>query len=135
MTTWSRHSCRIAPISRSGQVVATNPAHAVRGPKHIVRRGKTSVLTGDQAPGRFISVKSTFMSKRALNAGKTQLWDGCRPDSQPGCPTISASTSSRDVDEIRKSSNPGAPGDATLSVCMSSTWFRVMGGWGSSSAT
>ena len=32
-----------------GQVVAVNPAHAVRGPKHVVRRGKTPVLTEDQA--------------------------------------------------------------------------------------
>ncbi len=28
----------------TGQIVATNPAHAVRGPKHSVRKGKTSVL-------------------------------------------------------------------------------------------
>jgi len=32
-----------------GQVLAVNPAHAVRGPKHVVRRGKTPVLTVDQA--------------------------------------------------------------------------------------
>jgi site-specific recombinase XerD len=32
-----------------GQVLAGNPAHAVRGPKHVVRRGKTPVLTEDQA--------------------------------------------------------------------------------------
>ena len=32
-----------------GQVVAQNPAHAVRGPKHIVKRGKTSVLSPDEA--------------------------------------------------------------------------------------
>ena len=32
-----------------GQVLATNPAHAVRGPKHVVRRGKTPFLTEDQA--------------------------------------------------------------------------------------
>jgi site-specific recombinase XerD len=32
-----------------GQVLALNPAHAVRGPKHVVRRGKTPVLTADQA--------------------------------------------------------------------------------------
>lgn len=32
-----------------GQVVATNPAHSVRGPKHVVKRGKTPVLTADQA--------------------------------------------------------------------------------------
>src|SRR3954462_4607757 len=33
----------------TGQVVATNPAHSVRGPKHVVRRGKTPVLTADEA--------------------------------------------------------------------------------------
>jgi integrase/recombinase XerD len=32
-----------------GQVVAINPAHAVRGPKHVLKRGKTPVLTADQA--------------------------------------------------------------------------------------
>ena len=41
-------------------------------------------------------------------------------ESPPDRPTIAGSTSSRDVDEIRKSTNPGAPGDATLSNCMSS---------------
>src|ERR1017187_5129973 len=33
----------------TGQIVATNPAHAVRGPKHVVKTGKTTVLTGEQA--------------------------------------------------------------------------------------
>jgi site-specific recombinase XerC len=28
----------------TGQVVATNPAHSVHGPKHVVKRGKTTVL-------------------------------------------------------------------------------------------
>ena len=32
-----------------GQVIATNPAHSVRGPKHVVKTGKTTVLTGEQA--------------------------------------------------------------------------------------
>lgn len=32
-----------------GQILALNPAHAVRGPKHVVRRGKTPFLTEDQA--------------------------------------------------------------------------------------
>jgi site-specific recombinase XerD len=31
-----------------GQVVDSNPAAAVRGPKHVVKRGKTPVLSGDQ---------------------------------------------------------------------------------------
>jgi site-specific recombinase XerC len=33
----------------TGHVVATNPAHSVRGPKHVVKTGKTTVLTGEQA--------------------------------------------------------------------------------------
>jgi integrase/recombinase XerD len=33
----------------TGQVVATNPAHAVRGPKHVVKTGKTTVLDVEQA--------------------------------------------------------------------------------------
>ncbi len=33
----------------TGQVLATNPAHAVRGPKHVIKRGKTTVLTAEQA--------------------------------------------------------------------------------------
>jgi integrase/recombinase XerD len=32
-----------------GQVIPTNPAHAVRGPKHSQRRGKTPVLQADEA--------------------------------------------------------------------------------------
>ena len=31
-----------------GQVVPTNPAHSVRGPKHVVKRGKTPVLTREE---------------------------------------------------------------------------------------
>lgn len=33
----------------TGQVIEGNPAHAVRGPKHSVRRGKTAVLSADEA--------------------------------------------------------------------------------------
>jgi site-specific recombinase XerC len=32
-----------------GQVLPANPATAVRGPKHVVKRGKTPVLSPDQA--------------------------------------------------------------------------------------
>jgi site-specific recombinase XerC len=33
----------------TGQVVATNPAHSVRGPRHVVKTGKTTVLDAEQA--------------------------------------------------------------------------------------
>ena len=40
----------------TGQIVATNPAHSVRGPKHVVKTGKTTVLTGEQARTLFDSI-------------------------------------------------------------------------------
>jgi integrase len=33
----------------TGHVIDVNPAHAVRGPKYVVKKGKTSVLTADEA--------------------------------------------------------------------------------------
>lgn len=32
-----------------GQVIPFNPAHAVRGPKHVVKKGKTPVLSAEEA--------------------------------------------------------------------------------------
>jgi site-specific recombinase XerD len=40
-----------------GQVLAINPAHAVRGPKHVVKRGKTPVLSEEQARHLLASIK------------------------------------------------------------------------------
>jgi site-specific recombinase XerC len=40
-----------------GQVLAINPAHAVRGPKHVVNRGKTKVLTEEEARRLLESIK------------------------------------------------------------------------------
>jgi hypothetical protein len=42
-------------------VVATNPAHAVRGPKHVVKTGKTTVLTGEQARELLDSIDVTTL--------------------------------------------------------------------------
>jgi integrase/recombinase XerD len=39
-----------------GQFIAVNPADAVRGPKHVVRNSKTSVLTSDEARGLLDSI-------------------------------------------------------------------------------
>jgi integrase/recombinase XerD len=33
----------------SGAILDTNPATSVRGPKHVIKHGKTPVLTTDQA--------------------------------------------------------------------------------------
>ena len=32
----------------TGQVMPTNPAYAVRGPKHVVKTGRTPVLTAEE---------------------------------------------------------------------------------------
>ena len=41
----------------TGQIVPVNPAASVRGPKHVVRRGKTPVLKADQARVLIDSIK------------------------------------------------------------------------------
>jgi site-specific recombinase XerD len=49
----------------TGQIVATNPAHSVRGPKHVVKTDKTTVLTGEQARELLDSIEvSTLVGKR-----------------------------------------------------------------------
>ena len=49
----------------TGQVVATNPAHSVHGPKHVVKRGKTTVLTAEQARELLDSIPLTRASRSA----------------------------------------------------------------------
>ena len=43
----------------TGGIVATNPAHAVRGPKHVVKRGKTPVLTAEEARALLDSIDTS----------------------------------------------------------------------------
>ncbi len=42
-----------------GQIVPSNPAASVRGPKHVVKRGKTPVLRADQARRLLDSIDTT----------------------------------------------------------------------------
>jgi integrase/recombinase XerD len=42
----------------TGQIVPMNPAASVRGPKHVVKRGKTPVLTADEARTLIDSIKT-----------------------------------------------------------------------------
>ena len=41
----------------TGQVISVNPAHAVRGPKHVVTTGKTPVLTAEETRDLLDSIK------------------------------------------------------------------------------
>jgi integrase/recombinase XerD len=45
----------------TGQAVPANPAHAVRGPKHSVRKGKTSVLSADEMRDLLASIDTTSL--------------------------------------------------------------------------
>jgi site-specific recombinase XerD len=48
-----------------GQIMRTNPAHSVRGPKHVVTKGKTPVLTADETRALFDSIPTdTVVGKR-----------------------------------------------------------------------
>jgi integrase/recombinase XerD len=42
----------------TGQVIPVNPAHAVRGPRHSVKKGKTSVLSAEEMRARLDSIKT-----------------------------------------------------------------------------
>ena len=46
----------------TGQVLAMNPAASVRGPKHVVKRGKTPVLDAEQARHLLDSIDTTKLS-------------------------------------------------------------------------
>jgi site-specific recombinase XerD len=45
----------------TGHVIETNPAHAVRGPKYVVKRGKTPVLAGDEARALLDSIDASTL--------------------------------------------------------------------------
>jgi site-specific recombinase XerD len=52
-----------------GQVVAVNPAHAVRGPKHVIRTGRTPVLDREEARALLAGINTntlTGLRDRAL---------------------------------------------------------------------
>jgi integrase len=45
----------------TGQIVPMNPAAAVRGPKHVVKTGKTPVLEGDEWRKLLASIPTTTL--------------------------------------------------------------------------
>ena len=57
-----------------GQVLAVNPAHAVRGPKHVVRRGKTPVLIEEQARRLLESIEIVRKTKRRDGTEVEKPW-------------------------------------------------------------
>jgi hypothetical protein len=68
----------------TGQIVPMNPAAAVRGPKHVVKTGKTPVLEGDEWRKLLGSIPTTTLRDlrdRALIATRSRAmrrFTGCR---------------------------------------------------------
>jgi site-specific recombinase XerD len=48
----------------TGQVLEVNPAHSVRGPKYVVKKGKTPVLTAEEARELLDSIRIIRKAKR-----------------------------------------------------------------------
>jgi site-specific recombinase XerC len=55
----------------AGEVLAVNPAHTVRGPKHVVKRRKTPVLTEEQ-----LAIRSTASTRRPRSGCATHALIG-----------------------------------------------------------
>src|ERR1700731_2390030 len=45
----------------TGHIMESNPAHAVRGPKHSVRKGKTSVLSAEEMHELLAAIDATSL--------------------------------------------------------------------------
>jgi integrase len=61
----------------TGHVLDVNPAHAVRGPKYVVKKGKTPVLTADEA--RALLDKIKIVGNTGGGEGKKSEDDGEKP--------------------------------------------------------
>jgi integrase/recombinase XerD len=48
----------------TGHVIDVNPAHAVHGPKHVVKKGKTPVLASDEARVLLDSIEASSLIGR-----------------------------------------------------------------------
>jgi hypothetical protein len=49
----------------TGHIIDVNPAHAVRGPKYVVKKGKTPVLTAEEARALLDSIPRSGWSASA----------------------------------------------------------------------
>jgi integrase/recombinase XerD len=54
-----------------GQIIDVNPAHAVRGPKHVVKKGRTPVLDREEARALLSSIASITLRITAASALST----------------------------------------------------------------
>jgi hypothetical protein len=62
----------------TGHVLDVNPAHAVRGPKYVVKKGKTPVLTADEARDLLDSIE-VIRTTEGADATEGRAGRGARP--------------------------------------------------------
>ena len=62
----------------TGHVMSINPAHAVRGPKHVVKTGKTPVLNAEQTRALLDSMDVGKIADCAT-APSSALWSSALP--------------------------------------------------------
>ena len=58
----------------------SNPAHAVRGPKHVVTKGKTPVLTAEETRALLDSIPTTSIGRAGTWGGTrsaSPIWSAC----------------------------------------------------------
>jgi len=68
----------------TGHVIDVNPAHAVRGPKYVVKQGKTPVLNADEARALLDSIDiSTLISLAPFSSGTTKRKPSAEATSPP----------------------------------------------------
>ena len=65
-----------------------NPASSVRGPKHVVKQGKTPVLTADEAKQLLASI----IPEKKKPDGTSEDDDARRRQEQPSRPSPSSAT-------------------------------------------
>ena len=97
-----------------GQVIPMNPASSVRGPKHLVKRRKTPVLSADQARALIDSINVTSIAglrDRALIGVMVHTFA-----------RISAAASKRVEDYFPRPGSAGGSGSTRKAA--SSTMFR-----------
>jgi site-specific recombinase XerC len=59
----------------TGHVIDVNPAHAVRGPKYVVKNGKTPVLTAEEARALLDSIPVCKPAEEGADSGQPDLLD------------------------------------------------------------
>jgi site-specific recombinase XerD len=62
----------------TGHVLDVNPAHAVRGPKYVVKKGKTPVLTAEEARDCSTASKSSRRRRIRMERNpRSRTWSAC----------------------------------------------------------